>query len=48
MLGEIRSWMERHEFLSLSQFRGKLSSSASANPAAYERVQFMKTTTGIE
>ena len=48
MLGEVRSWMERQGFLSLSQFRGKLSSGRSENPSSYERVQFMKTTTGIE
>ena len=48
MLGQIRSWMERHDFSSVQQFRGRMSSKASDNPAAYERVQFMKATTGIE
>jgi len=48
MLGEIESWMERRGFSSLSQFRGKLSSGRSDNPSAFERVQFMKATTGVE
>jgi dihydroorotate dehydrogenase (fumarate) len=48
MLGQIRAWMERHDFSSVRQFRGRMSSKASDNPAAYERVQFMKATAGIE
>ena len=48
MLGEVESWMERRGFSSVDQFRGKLSRSASESPAAYERVQFMKATAGIE
>jgi dihydroorotate dehydrogenase (fumarate) len=48
MLGEMRGWMERHGFSSIRQFRGKLSAAASDNAAAYERVQFMKATAGIE
>ncbi len=45
---EISAWMERHEFNSLDDFRGKMSQSASTNPAGYIRVQFMKTSVGIE
>lgn len=48
MLGQIRSWMDRHAFSTIPQFRGRMSSKASQNPAAYERVQFMKATAGIE
>jgi dihydroorotate dehydrogenase (fumarate) len=48
MLGQLRDWMQRHDFSSLKEFRGRLSASASSNPAAYERVQFMKATAGIE
>jgi dihydroorotate dehydrogenase (fumarate) len=48
LLGETRNWMERHGFDSINRFRGKLSAAASSNPAAYERVQFMKATAGIE
>jgi dihydroorotate dehydrogenase (fumarate) len=48
MLGQVRAWMERHDFSSANQFRGRMSSKASDNPASYERVQFMKATSGIE
>ena len=42
MLNELENWMNRKEYTSIDQFRGLLSQSKSSNPAAYERVQFMK------
>ncbi len=48
MLKDLESWMERKNFDSLDDFRGKLSTSEYDNPAAYERVQFMKHFSGIE
>jgi len=42
MLNFVKDWMEEHGFNYIEQFRGKLSQSASQNPEAYERVQFMK------
>ena len=42
MLNELENWMNRKAYTSLDQFRGLLSQSRSSNPAAYERVQFMK------
>jgi dihydroorotate dehydrogenase (fumarate) len=39
---ELSQWMEVHEFKSIREFRGRLSQSGSGNPAAWERVQFMK------
>ena len=48
MLEELENWMERKNFTSLNQFCGKLSVKKSDNPAAYERVQFMKHFSGIE
>jgi len=42
MLGFVHDWMEDNNYTSIDQFRGKLSSSESANPETYERVQFMK------
>ena len=48
MLKEMESWMERKNFNSIDDFRGKLSTSEYDNPAAYERVQFMKHFSGIE
>ncbi|RLD64668.1 MAG: diguanylate cyclase [Bacteroidetes bacterium] len=42
MLSDVDSWMNRKGFTSLEEFRGKMSQSESLNPAAFERVQFMK------
>lgn len=42
MLHDLESWMGKHKFGSIADFRGKLSQSAAGNAAAYERVQFMK------
>jgi dihydroorotate dehydrogenase (fumarate) len=41
-------WMTKHNFDSVDAFRGKLSKSKLENPAALERVQFMKLYSGIE
>jgi len=38
----IQSWMNAKGFEKMDEFRGKMSQSDSKNPAAYERVQFMK------
>jgi len=42
MLKELSDWMDEKGYSSINDFRGKLSQSMSENPAAYERVQFMK------
>jgi dihydroorotate dehydrogenase (fumarate) len=42
MLKTLEDWMEGKGYGSLSDFRGKMSQAKSSNPAAYERVQFMK------
>ena len=42
MLHQLETWMKEHEFTTIDQFRGKMSQDSSENPAAYERVQFMK------
>jgi dihydroorotate dehydrogenase (fumarate) len=47
MLAQLRDWMARHGFGSIDEFRGKLGQSKGRNPAAYERVQFMRATTGV-
>jgi dihydroorotate dehydrogenase (fumarate) len=41
-------WMKKHDFKTVGSFRGKLSKSQLENPAAIERVQFMKLYSGIE
>lgn len=48
MLEFIETWMKKHNFESLDDFRGKMSIKQTTNPAAYERVQFMKHFSGIE
>ena len=47
MLGELDAYMERHNFSTLDEMVGKMSFEKSGNPAAYERVQFMKYFSGI-
>ncbi len=44
----LEDWMDKKNFNSLDDFRGKLSIAEYENPAAYERVQFMKHYSGIE
>jgi dihydroorotate dehydrogenase (fumarate) len=42
MLKTLEEWMAKKGYDSLADFRGKMSQAKSSNPAAYERVQFMK------
>jgi dihydroorotate dehydrogenase (fumarate) len=42
MLDTVQAWMQKNDYQRLEDFRGKMSQEASSNPAAYERVQFMK------
>lgn len=42
MLIGMEMWMNKNGYTSIDDFRGKMSQSKSQNPAAYERVQFMK------
>lgn len=42
MLEELEGWMNRRGYGRLDDFQGKMSQEKSANPALYERVQFMK------
>ncbi len=48
MLKEMQDWMQKHNFSDTSQFIGKMSFKGAENPAAFERVQFMKHFSGIE
>ena len=42
MTATLKNWMNDHQYKSISDFRGKMSQAKAENPAAYERVQFMK------
>jgi dihydroorotate dehydrogenase (fumarate) len=48
MLKDIETWMDKHNFEKVDDFIGKMSIKEAENPAAYERVQFMKHFAGIE
>jgi dihydroorotate dehydrogenase (fumarate) len=48
ILEKTEEWMKKHQFENIDSFRGKLSKSNLENPAAIERVQFMKLYSGIE
>jgi dihydroorotate dehydrogenase (fumarate) len=42
MLNDMRSWMESYEYTSVKQMKGSMSQQAVAEPAAYERANYMK------
>lgn len=42
MTEELEEWMKSKNYKTINEFRGKMSQSQSNNPAAFERVQFMK------
>lgn len=42
MLKDLMQWMDDKKFEKIDDFRGKLSQDKTQNPAAYERMQFMK------
>lgn len=48
VLGFVESWMKKHGFDSIEQFRGKLSQMQSEKPELYERLQYIKVLVGIE
>ena len=48
MVKFLEKWMDKHNFKSSTDFIGKMSFKEADNPAAYERVQFMKHFAGIE
>ena len=42
ILADMRTWMEEHEYESVRQMQGSMSHTHVENPAAFERVQYMK------
>lgn len=42
MIDDLKHWMEENAYGSIADFRGKMSKEKTYNPAAFERVQFMK------
>lgn len=47
MLDTLEKWMTAKGFNTISDFKGKMSQAKSSNPAAYERVQFMRYFGGV-
>lgn len=41
--GDVAAWMEEHEYESVEQMKGSMSQRACADPAAFERANYMKT-----
>ncbi len=48
MVDFLGNWMDKHNFANTGDFIGKMSFKEAENPAAYDRVQFMKHFAGIE
>ena len=48
LLKELEGWMQRHDFQTIAQFKGLFSQDKIENPAAFERVQFMKHYSKVE
>ena len=42
MLDGMTQWMEEHEYESIKQMKGSMSHKSVAEPAAYERANYMK------
>ena len=42
ILNDLQEWMEAHEYESIAQMRGSMSQQAIADPAAFERANYMK------
>jgi dihydroorotate dehydrogenase (fumarate) len=42
ILTDLRAWMIEHEYESIEQMRGSMSQRAVAEPAAFERANYMK------
>jgi dihydroorotate dehydrogenase (fumarate) len=46
-LGEVQTWMEQHEYESITQMQGSMSQQSVAEPAAFERANYMKVLSSI-
>jgi dihydroorotate dehydrogenase (fumarate) len=42
MITEMKKWMDKNQFESASDFRGRMNYSSLKDPSVYERAQFMK------
>lgn len=42
LVGDVREWLEKHEYESIRQMQGSMSQKSVAQPAAFERANYMK------
>jgi len=42
ILAELETWLQEHEYLSIEQMQGSMSQQSVAEPAAFERANYMK------
>ena len=43
ILADLQSWMDEHEYMSITEMKGSMSQRAVAEPAAFERANYLKT-----
>jgi len=48
MLNELSAWMDKHNYGTIEEFRGKMSMEVSEKPEYYERLQYIKVFVGLE
>jgi dihydroorotate dehydrogenase (fumarate) len=48
MIEELSTWMDRHGFKTVEDFRGKMCQESSGKPALYERLQYIKVYVGLD
>ncbi|MDN5354073.1 MAG: hypothetical protein PWQ09_829 [Candidatus Cloacimonadota bacterium] len=48
VLAQLQNWMDKNNYSSIAEFKGKLARKSIANPQFYDRVQFMKYLQGEE
>ena len=46
--GEVEKWMDKHEFGTVADFKGRLCQERSSHPEMYERLQYIKALVGME
>jgi dihydroorotate dehydrogenase (fumarate) len=48
LLGDMRAWMDEHEYDSIAQMRGSMSQLGVADPAAFERANYLRVLSSIQ
>jgi dihydroorotate dehydrogenase (fumarate) len=48
ILTDLRRWLEEHEYESVSQMKGSMSQRGVAEPAAFERANYMKALNSLD